>query len=302
VTAAPKTPGVAPKPAPQAPPEKAGRDFPLVPVLIGLALIVGAVAAFLLFQNRERIFVAQQQPTPITPVLPATITRAPSPTPFGGATAIAGVTGAPTLIPVTVGPTPAPPTPIPPTELPTLAPATQEQPTAAVTVVVVTTEPTSTVPLPTLLPTTTPAVIPSVTPVPATATNTVPPSSPTPNFPPGVYVTNLTISENPAKQNQASTFTATFVNSTGGSQSFNWLILIYRAETGNQFGESTAYLVNIPPGQSTMTIEHVPVTGRGGGCESFFARAGWKTSPVEKTIFPNTSGGPATVNFESCPG
>ncbi len=279
----PAATGVAPKPTPPVPPQKEGREFPLVPIIIAVALLVGAVAAFLLFQNRDRIFVAQQ-PTQITPVLPPTITRAPSPTPLNvQATAVAGVTGEPTPIPVTVAP---------PSGLPTLAPATSQA----------TTEPTNG--LPTLLPTTTVVVtgsIPTVTPFPATETPEAPTSTPTPNAPPGVYVTGLTISPNPAKQNQAATFTATFLNTTGGVQSYNWLVLTYRAETGNQFGESTAYLVEIPVGGSTLSLEHVPVTGRGGGCESFFARAGSKTSSVEKTVFPNTSGAPATVNYESCP-
>jgi hypothetical protein len=292
--------GVAPRPAPQAPPEKAGRDFPFVPIVIGAALLVGALAAFLLFQNRERLFVAQVQPTPITPVLPATITRAPSPTPRNGqATSVATAADLPTPIPITEAPNQ--PTAA---ELPTLAAVTAAPPTVGITVAADTPEPTNAGELPTLLPSVTSAAteaIPTVTPLPATATNTPPPNTATPSFPPGVYVTALNISPSPARQNQAASFTATFVNTTGGAQPFNWLILVYRAETGNQFGESTGYLVNVPVGESTLTIEHTPVTGRGGGCEPFFARAGWKTSSVEKTVFPNTSGAPVTVNFESCP-
>lgn len=85
------------------------RGVPLVPILIALVLIGLAVAAFLIFQNRDRIFVSQR-PSQITPILPPTITRAPSPT--------AGVI-VPTNAPATLPPVPtAVPTDIPPTAAP----------------------------------------------------------------------------------------------------------------------------------------------------------------------------------------
>src|SRR5581483_9490827 len=59
------------------PPAPSGRGLPLVPILVVLLLLILAAAALFLYQNRGQ-FLAQQPPAQITPVLPPTITRAPS--------------------------------------------------------------------------------------------------------------------------------------------------------------------------------------------------------------------------------
>ncbi len=284
------------------PPLNNARGFPLVPILILLVLVILGVAAFLIFQNRERIFVAQQ-PQQITPVLPPTITRAPSPTALGALpTAPATLAPLPTAIPPTVAPTNAP-TPVPPTAAPTNIPATD---VPAITVIVVTSEPPPTLELPTLLPsvTTPPTVAPTIAPtkIPATATKAPPTNTAVPNFPPNVYVTKIEYSPNP-KRNQNVTFTATFLNTTGGTAYYNWLVLLYDPEkTGNNkgFGESPATGVSIPVGESTFSVSYSPVNGPG-GCKNLYMRAGWKISAFDKPIFPNTSGDPVTVSFDVCP-
>lgn len=96
------------------------------------------------------------------------------------------------------------------------------------------------------------------------------------------------------------TFTATFVNSTGEAKGYNWLILVYREEQTKGFGESAAYNISIPPGSSVFSITFTVVKGPG-GCEPFYARAGWKVNAFEKYEFPNVSGDPATAHFEVCP-
>ena len=300
-----------PPPVASAPPPRAAvtptpvttnnaRQFPLVPILILLLLIVLGVAAFLIFQNRERIFVAQQ-PQQITPVLPATITRAPSPTAPG---VVATTVPTQVAIATDIPPT-AKPTEIPPTDKPTAIPPTGEP---AITVVIVTSEPSPTIELPTLLPTVPPTAVPTRVPtraptrIPPTATNVPPTNTPAPNFPPNVYVTKIEHSPNP-KRNQNVTFTATFLNTTGGTAHYNWLILLYDPEKqGNNkgFGESPATSVSIPPGESKFSVTYQPVTGPG-PCKNLYMRAGWKISAFDKPIFPNTSGDPVTVFFDVCP-
>ncbi len=275
--------------------------LPIVPIIIGVALIALAIIGFLVFQNRDRIFVAQRPPQ-VTPILPPTITRAPSPTagvvvPTNAATVPPVPTAVPTDVP--------PPTEAPTQPAPTDVPATPEP---AVTIVVVTAEPSPTVPLPTLLPTVVvpPTAIPTAKPptaIPPTATNVPPTNTPVPNCPSGVCVTKITYSPAAPKRNQDVTFTASFVNSTGGAQNYNFLILLYDPnKPGNNkgFGESQAVPISVPPGEKDFSVTYTPVNGPG-GCINLYMRAGWKISPFDKPIFPNVSGDPVQVSFDVCP-
>ncbi|MBI4671341.1 MAG: hypothetical protein HY741_06690 [Chloroflexi bacterium] len=294
---------IAPRPASYAPPAAAGRKFPLVPVLIAFALIVLAVAAFLVFQNRNRIFVAQQ-PQLITPVLPPTITRAPSPT----APVIVPTVALPTLAPISTTQPTLPPLPsVESATTTTILPNVTTQP--GVTVIIVTAIPPTTETLPTLLPSATipaPTVQPptaTLTKAPPTATTAPPTKTALPPCPSGVCVTKIEYAPSAPKRNQDVTFTATFLNSTGGAQSYNWLILMYDPEKpGNNkgFGESPASNITVPTGESKFSITYTPVNGPG-GCKNLYMRAGWKVSAFEKPLFPNTSGDPVTVFFDVCP-
>lgn len=290
-------------PIPVAPPPE--RNFPLVPVLVGAAIVVLGILAFLLFQNRDRLFVSQ--PPQITPILAATITRAPSPTPLSAARVTTQPTNVlpPTAIPVTeIPPTGIPPTDIPPTNIPaTSAPA--------ITVIVVTAVPTPTtivivptgtptLPLPTLLPTVPPTRVP--TRVPRTNTPVPPTNTPVPGFPPGVYVTKLETSPSP-RRNQNVTFTATFFNNTGETRYFKWLVLLYdpeKAGSNKGFGESPPTNITVPPGETKFSVTYEAVTGPG-PCKNLYMRAGWRVSTFDKPIFPNTVGDPTTVYFDVCP-
>jgi hypothetical protein len=269
--------------------------------LVGAAIVALAIVAFLVFQNRDRLFVAQPPLAQITPILPPTITRAPSPTQFNAPTSAAVVPTIAAPIPITVAPTFAAPT-----DAPTAIPPTTELPTVAITVVV-TSAPTAAPIIPTLLPTATiqPTPVPSATSTPPSATVTIPPptNTPLPSFPPDVYVTALSINPMPAIKNQNADFTATFLNTTDSPRNYDWLVLLYdpnKTGPNKGFGESTQMRATIPVGQSTHTLTHVPATGPG-GCITLYARVGWKISPFEKPIFPNTGGDPVTVYFDVCP-
>lgn len=285
-----------------APPPNAPRGFPLVPLLLLLAPLLVAIAAFLIYQNRERIFVAQA-PQGVTPILPPTITRAPSPTPLGAQS----TAEQPTQVSVTLSPlaTPIPPTEVPTQVLVTTVPtAVLETAVPAITLAAVTSEPVATIALPTPVPTATTVrtatPTPAPTKIPVTATQVPPTPTAAPTFPPNVYVTKITVDPSRPQPNLDATFTATFLNTTGQTTSFTWVILTYRQGQTKGFGESPPVTITVPPGESTGSLSYPPVTGKGGGCESFYAHAATKISQLDKPIFPNTSGDPAAVSFDVC--
>jgi hypothetical protein len=272
---------------PSPPPSTGARRVPLTAILLVVGVVALGAGGFFVYQNRDRFFGAP--PPPITPILPPTITRAPSPT-------AAGVV--PTSVALTLPPLP---TAIPPTSEPTQPPSTNAPP---VTVIVVTAVVPTIEALPTLLPSATalPTELPTSAPTraPATVTRVPPTNTSLPTCASGVCVTKIEYSPAAPKRNQDVTFTATFLNSTGGTSYYNWLILVYRQGQTKGFGESPAANISIPPGASTFTISY-PVVKGPGGCEGFYARAGWKVSAFEKHEFPNTSGDPATAYFDVCP-
>lgn len=287
-TATSPTPPVVPAPAP--PPSDA-RAFPLVPILIGAALLLAAAVAFFLFLSRLETFIAQ--PPPITPILPATITRAPSPTPLnaaqGAATALPPATLAPTQ--AALNPTRA---------APTLAMLTAPPP---VTVIVVTGAPPTDNAPPVLVPSVTPLLPSATAPPSATETPIVGAATSTPPVacPSGVCVSRITVSPAP-KRNQPVTFTTTFVNATNETRYHNLVILVLDPnKTGSNkgFGESPALEVKVPPGTSDYSITYVVVTGPG-GCISLYAQAADKLSPFDKPTLPSPEGAPYRADFEVC--
>lgn len=292
----PVAPVSLPMPAPE-------RRIPLVPILVLLLLIVLGIGAFFVYQNRDRFFVAQQPPQQITPIIPATITRAPSPTLLTELPTAEQPTIAPldTVVPIaTQEPTEES------TQEPTLGASTSE-PTD-------TEEPTVTVELPTLFPTATqipPTAVPTLIPtrvptraptaIPATATFIPPTNPPAVNCSFGVCVTNIVLAPGEPKNRQNVTFTTTFVNSTGETRSFNWVMLVFYGDNNKGFGESPAQNIAVPPGTSEKSVTYVVVSGPINGCVSFFTRAANKTSAVDKTVFPNTDGQPLSKYFQICP-
>ena len=106
------------------------RSFPIIPVLVIILLLILGAVGFLIFQNRDRIFVAQA-PNQITPILPPTITRAPSPTALSALPTLPQptlvqptlaplATAVPTATPITANPTQVPTNP---PDAPTPAPS-----------------------------------------------------------------------------------------------------------------------------------------------------------------------------------
>lgn len=229
---------------------------------------------------------------------------------------VAAQTGAPlpTLLPIV-------PTPLPPTNaFPTLAPtATNSPPTVALptafpeTVIVVESNaPTlaspqapAQTPMPTLEPPTE-TLTPTITRVlptrpPAPTATLAPTEIPSPAYPPGVYVTQIKTEPGEPKRNQGVAFRATFLNTTGATQQYNWLIQIYDAESNKRFGETLVLPLTVPPGESVQTSpNNWQVTGAG-GCISLYAQAQFQNADTGRIPFTTTNGDTLVQGFNVCP-
>ncbi len=128
------------------------------------------------------------------------------------------------------------------------------------------------------------------------------PATPTINAPPGVYVTNIRVSPPQPRRGENVTFFVTFLNTAGSPQSYRWVVLVYKPEQKNSFGESAPMLSMIPVGQTEQaSSDNWAIRG---GCDptTMTARVFWVDSDNRKTEFlkPDRSGGPAH-EFLSCP-
>jgi hypothetical protein len=116
-------------------------------------------------------------------------------------------------------------------------------------------------------------------------------------------VTNITLAPDAPKRGQNVSFTSTFVNSTGETRFFHYVVLLYdpnKAGGNKSFGESPALDISVPPGTSQATVSYISVKGPG-GCITLFAQAANKNSPYSRDVFPNTDGQPFIRTFDVCP-
>jgi hypothetical protein len=152
--------------------------------------------------------------------------------------------------------------------------------------------------LPTLPPTdATPAGTPTTRPTPK------PTPSPTSSAPPGVYATSIKTAVDP-KRGQFVTFKATFLNTTGVPQRYEWVVMPFYPDKKNPMGETFKKIDDIPVGVSELVSAEGWKVGGGGGCETFIGRVFYvdpanKQNKIEFTK-PDGTGGPAT-EFQVCP-
>lgn len=161
-------------------------------------------------------------------------------------------------------------------------------------------------PLPTLLPTTTvPAPLATATPTVPAATKpkaTARPSpTASPQAPPGVYVTGLRVDPPVPYRGAPVTFLVTFENTTGQPQLYNWLVLIYRPDQKNSFGETATLRGLIPDGTSVLPSANNWGIGSKGDCEPYSAQVNWQEADKIRTPFTSTDGKIVTLNFQVCP-
>lgn len=306
-TASRAAPAVVPTPPSGAPPavvstpssDNTARPFPLVPVLLGLVLLGLAAAAFFAFQNGANLFTTSSPPG-TTPLVSA-LTPAPSAVSLGTQPTEELPTEPPveTLIPPTDEPTEitatTAPTSVPETATPAGPTATVAVPAVPPTVAGIATETRTPAPTLTRIP-----VTPTLTRIPVTPTPVPPTETALPECPAGVCVTNIAVEPSPPRRNQEIKFNTTFVNSTGETRGFSWLVLLSYAEDGRGLGESNVANINVPPGTSQFQVIYAGVTGKG-GCVQLYARAASQDQDKNRTFFPNSDGNPVRTYFEVCP-
>lgn len=118
----------------------------------------------------------------------------------------------------------------------------------------------------------------------------------------GVYVRSLQVSPNPARRRDSVMYTATFLNTTGQTQSFNWRIVVFdpnKPGRNKDWGQSNVVGIDVRPGQSASYISYVTVTNNG-GCIPLQAVAGWQRRDNARMFFPNTDGNPLVASFQVC--
>ncbi len=196
-------------------------------------------------------------------------------------------------------------TPVPqtPTKRVVFVTATPSTPGAIETV-----PPATALPLPTLLPSVTP-LAPTDTPLPVTptpVTRTVVARAPTRTavktaIPPGVYVDALQVEPARPIRGTPVTFIATFVNTTGAPQPLKWLVLIYRPNPRNPFGDTSPQSITIPTGTTQLSSANNWRISLKGDCESFYAQVNWQDIEKERAPFTATDGHIVSLNFEVCP-
>jgi hypothetical protein len=151
----------------------------------------------------------------------------------------------------------------------------------------------------------TPTLGPSgTTPIVPTITRTRTPAfTPTISAPPGVWALSVRVDPIKGTRGQAVNFFVTFLNSTGGPQTFRWRVRVYEPDKKNSFGDTATLDTSIPAGTSEQAAaNNWKVTGPG-DCLTFFARVFWADfASKQETEFlkPDQSGGPA-AQFQVCP-
>lgn len=142
---------------------------------------------------------------------------------------------------------------------------------------------------------------PPTEPPPPPPTQPPPPPVAAPAFPPGVYVNQMWVSPN-AQRQEPVTFTASFLNSTGQAQSFEWRAVIFdpnKRGRNNDWGQSNPTGIIVPPGNSQFSITYTPVTNSG-GCIPLQALAAWQREDSARIFFTTPDGSVLTVNFQVC--
>jgi hypothetical protein len=120
--------------------------------------------------------------------------------------------------------------------------------------------------------------------------------------PPGVYVAKLRLEPSPPMRRQDVGFYPTFLNTTGSTQSYRWLVYVYRPDNfRHSFGETPKITTDISVGSSEQRAEGTWKLTGGGDCEDFVARVAWLDQ--ERRVFPfnQPEGQVFELPFRVCP-
>lgn len=145
---------------------------------------------------------------------------------------------------------------------------------------------------------------PTATPIPPTDTpNPIPTATTAPAFPPGFYITALRTNPPKPARRQDFFFTVRFLNTTGTTRSYRWLVYIYRSDPSqqrNSLGETPAFPFTFPTGTGEIEIGTWRLTGAG-GCEDFVARVASLDDNRRPTFFTKPDGQQFEQSFTVCP-
>jgi len=173
---------------------------------------------------------------------------------------------------------------------------------------------------PTAIPFATPTITPTVTdtPMPSptagatetaalTATATRRPAAPavratsTPAPPRSVFVTAIKIDPLSVRSNQSPHFTATFLNTTGQTQSYRWFVKIYTPDQSQSFGETSKVDNDIPPSTTQLKSASDWKTQTFFDCLSFIARVFWVDADNQVHEFLKPNGTNPATGLTVCP-
>jgi hypothetical protein len=189
-----------------------------------------------------------------------------------------------------------------PTETATAEPTATATPTASPTHTPTATTTTTATATATVTATSTPTLVPTRTPLPPTLTPTatIAPPSPTPTIPPGLYVTKIRLAPSPPRPGEEINFYVTFLNTANRTQTYRWIVYLYRADNLQvTMGETTAIITDMPVG----TIEQKSLgsyRAGAGPCEDLVARVAWLDDNRRATFFVKPDGKLFELPFAVC--
>ncbi|MBI5305447.1 MAG: hypothetical protein HY868_25180 [Chloroflexi bacterium] len=189
-------------------------------------------------------------------------------------------------------PTAVPPPPTRP--LRTLVPTATNVPTASPTLL-----PTVT---PTAAPTNTPTIAPTNTLTPTVAPTNAPAPTRTVVVAPGLYVSDVRVQPSPAPRGEDLTFYATFVNATNATQTYRWLVYIFKSDNRTKsIAETTRTETSIPVSASEQKSLGSWKLGVGGPCEDFVIRVGFFDQDNKSVNFMKPDGQLFEKELRVCP-
>ncbi|MBI4675320.1 MAG: zinc-ribbon domain-containing protein [Chloroflexi bacterium] len=121
------------------------------------------------------------------------------------------------------------------------------------------------------------------------------------NLPSGVYITALCPEPANPKRNQGVSFVATFLNTTGTQQPFDWLVLVYQPDAKKAFGETDAQRIVAPPGVSQFTSASNWSVRGPGGCIALYGVPHFQNPDASRVPFKQSNGNNARIDFSVCP-
>jgi hypothetical protein len=116
-----------------------------------------------------------------------------------------------------------------------------------------------------------------------------------------LYVIGLRLEPSPPKRAQDVGFYPTFLNTTGATLTYRWLVYIWKRDNlKHSFGETPSNVTSVPVGAQEQKAAGVWKPGVG-GCEDFLARVAWLDENKQPVPFKQPDGQVFDLWFTVCP-